>query len=217
MCSTNLASIAQRVAALKRYTKERATQLTETTKLVLAEKLRLGIDAGRTLPQLTKDVRRIVRLEVKGFETWRAARIARTESAIAANHGNVFGYAQGGIAEVDVLDGTDDDPCAEANGQRWSLQRALQQAVQHPNCTRDFSPVVPDEDSRADAYERWCAELEPEDLGLACALSSDLIAARDDPTPWLREPDPDDDEARDAYDDADLDLDVDPDDDQSDA
>jgi hypothetical protein len=43
---------------------------------------------------------------------------------------------------VDVLDGDDDEPCASANGARWTVEEAEANPLGHPNCTRAFSPVV---------------------------------------------------------------------------
>jgi len=40
-----------------------------------------------------------------------------------------------------VIDGTEwDEECREANGQTWSIQKALANPIAHPNCVRTFVP-----------------------------------------------------------------------------
>jgi hypothetical protein len=72
----------------------------------------------------------------------RSLTIARTESGTAYNQGAIAAYRAGGITHVDVLDGDDDEPCASANGARWTVEEAEANPLGHPNCTRAFSPVV---------------------------------------------------------------------------
>ncbi len=56
--------------------------------------------------------------------------------------GAVVSYQEAGIKEVDVLDGDGDAICAQADGQRWTLEEAQANPLGHPGCTRAFSPVV---------------------------------------------------------------------------
>lgn len=72
----------------------------------------------------------------------RSLTIARTESGTAYNQGAIAAYKAGGITHVDVLDGDEDEPCASANGARWTVEEAENNPLGHPNCTRAFSPVV---------------------------------------------------------------------------
>lgn len=72
----------------------------------------------------------------------RALLIARTETGTAYNLGSVAAYRAGGVTHVQVLDGDDDEPCASANGSRWTLDEAEANPIGHPNCTRAFSPIV---------------------------------------------------------------------------
>ena len=60
---------------------------------------------------------------------------------IMGNHGTVVASRQAGVTHVEVSDGDDDEACAHANGQVWTLEEALANPVAHPNCTRSFSPV----------------------------------------------------------------------------
>ena len=76
------------------------------------------------------------------FENFRADRIARTETAIAYNHGSIAGARQSNVRQVQVLDGDDDAECRDANGKIWSLEFANRNPVAHPNWSRAFAPVV---------------------------------------------------------------------------
>lgn len=81
------------------------------------------------------------------FSDTRAMAIARTETGTAYNRGAITGYKESGVVEeVDVVDGDDDEECAAANGQRWTLEQAEQNPLAHPNCRRTFIPVVKEGD-----------------------------------------------------------------------
>jgi HK97 family phage portal protein len=70
------------------------------------------------------------------------ARIAVSEYVAARNDASVMAYSQGGVSFVDVRDGTDHDAaCAAANGSRWTLEQAIANDKEHPNCRRVFAPV----------------------------------------------------------------------------
>lgn len=131
---------------LTTYIGERVTQLTRTTQKDLTRVLRQAFDAGEGLG--TADLQELVLSRVRetfdGYEAWRALRIARTEAAIAYNHGNTLGVMQAGFEKVDVVDGTDDPECAAANGAVWTIDRALNNPLGHPNCRRAFFPHVED-------------------------------------------------------------------------
>jgi len=163
---------------MTKYVGERVVQLNDTTKELVADAIRTALASGST-EDLTEKVLTVVGERFDGYEVWRAERIARTETAIAFNHANIFGFRQAGVTEVDVVDGTDDDDCEDANGQTWSLIESLQDPIAHPNCTRSFVPIVPDdEETRTPAVERL--ELD-DDLAFICAIASEMIVARDDP------------------------------------
>lgn len=158
------------------YVGERVVQLNGTTKELVADAIRSKL-ADATDDVLTDTIRDLVREKFAGYEQYRATRIARSETAIAYNHGNVLGFAQAGVDEVEVSDGTDDDLCANANGQTWSLSDALSEPIAHPNCTRSFIPIVPADDEARQAVEHF----ELDDLAFICAIASEMITARDDP------------------------------------
>ncbi|HEX8221828.1 MAG TPA: phage portal protein [Chloroflexia bacterium] len=72
----------------------------------------------------------------------RSEMIARTETTTAYNLGGTYAYEEAGVKEVDVLDGDGDDECASANGQRWTLEKARDNPIAHPGCTRVLKPVI---------------------------------------------------------------------------
>jgi Phage minor capsid protein 2 len=55
-----------------------------------------------------------------------------------------------GVRVIDALGGDTDQPCMEANGQAWSLGYARFNRLQHPNCSRSFTPLPTDFDGELD-------------------------------------------------------------------
>ncbi|MBU7015544.1 MAG: hypothetical protein HXS43_12030, partial [Theionarchaea archaeon] len=49
--------------------------------------------------------------------------------------------------QVRVLDGDGCEECIEANGQIWTIEEAMANPLQHPNCLRDFEPHFEEETS----------------------------------------------------------------------
>ncbi len=73
-------------------------------------------------------------------------RIARTETAHVQNQGALNRYTENSITHVNVHDGLDfDEACRAANGQVWTVEYAQSHELEHPNCTRSFSPIIPDD------------------------------------------------------------------------
>lgn len=122
-----LKSAGRRIKDIGSHTRER-----------LVEVIRQGIAEGIGPGELGR------RIEETGdlFDPARAERIARTETAIVLNEASVAQYREFGVERVSVVDGDEDDPCAEANGQVWTLEQADANPISHPNCTRTFTPVV---------------------------------------------------------------------------
>lgn len=72
-------------------------------------------------------------------------RIARTETARIQNQGALNRFKLNNITHVLVHDGLDfDEPCRIANGQTWTVEKSQSNELEHPNCTRSFSPLIPD-------------------------------------------------------------------------
>jgi hypothetical protein len=112
--------------------------VTDTTKDDIRLLVGRAADEGWSNEQLQKAIREKGEIASRS----RATTIARTETGTAYNLGSVAAYRAGGVTHVDVLDGDDDEPCASANGSRWTLEEAEDNPLGHPNCTRSFSPVV---------------------------------------------------------------------------
>ena len=126
------------------YVGERIVSIEGTSKDRVIALVRRVLDEGAGLSsvELGKLVQTTVEDAFDEMSRWRANMIARTEVAIAENHGTVLGSSQAGVTEVDVFDGEDDEECAAANGQVWSISEALENPIAHPNCVRAFSPHV---------------------------------------------------------------------------
>jgi len=112
--------------------------ITETTRAAVRSALLEGQAANEGVEGIARRIR-----ESAAFGQPRARVIARTELAFAANLSTVDSYrASGLVSHVDVLDGDQDEPCASANGSRWTLEQAREHPIAHPQCVRAFSPVV---------------------------------------------------------------------------
>lgn len=158
------------------YVSERVVQLNATTKADVKSLLRAAFEGGDT-DKLSEEILGRVREQFDGYEAWRAERIARTETAITYNNANVLGFSQSGVSEVEVIDGTEDEACADANGQTWSLKEALSDPIAHPNCVRAMIPIVPDEESRRE-FEQLMLD---DDLPYLCAIMAERVASLEDP------------------------------------
>jgi HK97 family phage portal protein len=68
--------------------------------------------------------------------------IAMTEAVHAFNEGTLTVAELTGSQNVYVQDGHDhDEPCKEADGQVWSIEKARQNRLEHPRCRRSFLPL----------------------------------------------------------------------------
>lgn len=167
------------------YVGERITSLDDASRDAVVSLLR-GVydDAAEnvSVAELSSRVFNAVKDQYENYEGYRANRIARSETAIVSNHGKVLGYSGAGVEDVEVLDGSEfDEECAQANGQTWSLDEALSNPIEHPNCERDFAPVVPkDDESRRLGIERHEAR-EWQAIGASSAIVTADIWSRVDP------------------------------------
>jgi hypothetical protein len=72
----------------------------------------------------------------------KAGVISLTEASHAYNVGTLDIAEANGMTSVLVSDGDDtDEPCVTANGQTWSVAKARDNILEHPNCRRAFVPV----------------------------------------------------------------------------
>jgi len=117
----------------------------------LRNQMKKGIDKGETNKQIAERLKKTVGFhgvhDSRGrliTKQTRALMIARTEVATGFNVGAVNTYRKSQMVKtVSVFDGNDfDDACSSANGQKWTLARAENNPLEHPNCTRAFAPNV---------------------------------------------------------------------------
>ena len=116
--------------------------VSSTVREDLKTTIETALEEGWTERRLEREI------EGAGFSAVRADRIARTETAMAFNAATADTYKEAGVKEVDVLDGPGcledghNDAVSGVNGQRWSLAKSIQFPLGHPNCRRDFAPVI---------------------------------------------------------------------------
>ena len=131
------------------YVGERITQLDETTRDSVRDLLQSTLESHES--ESKQDLAgRIRDLDPYAFSPSRALTIARTETATAHGHGAGLAYQQNGIAHVEISDGDDDDECAEADGQIWTVDEYLAEPIAHPNCVRSAAPVLEDGPDESD-------------------------------------------------------------------
>lgn len=130
-----------RLEPILRAAGERIVTINGTARDVVRAQLRVAIERNLSDAQTQRLIRGAV------GQTYRAERIARTESAFATNDAAAQVYEAEGIDQVEVLDGVDcgwtshDDPL-KANGRVVSVAEARRQPISHPNCVRAFAPLV---------------------------------------------------------------------------
>jgi HK97 family phage portal protein len=74
----------------------------------------------------------------------RAGKISQASFTTASNVSAAAAFGEQGITEVMVLDGSGlGDVCDELNGAIWSVEYAADHELEHPNCTRILSPIIP--------------------------------------------------------------------------
>lgn len=89
------------------------------------------------------EIEQIIRDAVTSWRTDKLDGIAITEAVKSYNEGTLAVAEGAGSKEVYVTDGTDtDEPCIEANGQTWTIEKARANLLEHPRCRRAFIPVT---------------------------------------------------------------------------
>lgn len=80
-----------------------------------------------------------------------AETVARTETAKIQLQGTSNRLKNLGVSKVKILDGgisPDGEPygclCPEKDGEIWTLEYYNDHLIEHPNCTRDIVPVIPE-------------------------------------------------------------------------
>lgn len=110
--------------------------ISNATREMIRDHVVSGLKAGNSPYEIEKSIQKHY-----AFSDARAETIARTETGFAYNRGQVGGYRAAGCPMVEVIDGDYDDECAQADGQVWTLERAEDEPLEHPNCTRTFAGI----------------------------------------------------------------------------
>jgi SPP1 gp7 family putative phage head morphogenesis protein len=110
----------------------------ETTRDSIRGWVKAGTEDGWSVDKIAKRIRE----DGQEISKSRATTISRTESAAAYNGGAILAYRDAGVEKVRVLDGDDDEECAKADGEIWTLEEAEANPTAHPNCTRSFAAVI---------------------------------------------------------------------------
>jgi SPP1 gp7 family putative phage head morphogenesis protein len=110
----------------------------ERTERVIEQAIADGLDIGALHEALFDAYADIPR---------RALVISRTETALAYNEGALANYKELGVTHVEVMDGGTGgscDECEAVNGQVWTVEEAAASPSAHPNCSRSFLPLDPE-------------------------------------------------------------------------
>jgi HK97 family phage portal protein len=126
---------------------DKITRINDTTREQVNKQVLEGIRRGYSINQIAhgfpdENYKGIAGVfdQARGY---RAEMIARSEASDAYNLVTLKAYKGLGQTEVEVIDGVDwDAECREANGQIWTIEKALSNLKDHPNCTRCFSPYI---------------------------------------------------------------------------
>jgi HK97 family phage portal protein len=134
------------LAALAGTLAKRVTGINATTKDALDAQVTEGLRRGYSTMQIASGVEDEDYEGVEGVfaqaKGYRSEAIARTETATAYNAAAIDAYKEAEIEEVEVLDGTDDPECDDANGSIWSIDEADDNPTEHPNCLVGSSLVL---------------------------------------------------------------------------
>jgi phage portal protein BeeE len=130
-------SLPQILAFVRERVGERVKGINATTRDKIQAAVKTAVSEGLSPADLGKLIE-----DSAAFNAARAETIARTETAMAYNDSAIQTYRSYDVSEVQVIDGDGDAECAHADGATWSIDDALNDPLGHPNCTRDFIPVV---------------------------------------------------------------------------
>ena len=118
-----------------------AEQIGEETAALLAHSLAEGYAAGEGITKLTERVQSVFNFS----ETYRAERIARTETMQASAQGTIIGYADAGVSRVEFYAALDERLCEEClglHGQEFPITESGGVITVHPNCRCVWLPIL---------------------------------------------------------------------------
>ena len=116
----------------------RITGINRTTREKVQAAISAGVEAGDSPADIGVRIR-----DSAAFDEYRSELIARTETGTVFNQSAVESYRNLDVEKVQVIDGDSDAECASANGAEWTIDEAHANPLAHPNCVRDFIPIVP--------------------------------------------------------------------------
>jgi hypothetical protein len=114
----------------------RIRDINATTRHSIRTLIGKAVAAGTGPAELAQQIR-----ELTAFNPARAELISRTETALAYNDAAIGTYRAFDVAEVQAIDGDQDEECAERDGNIYSLAEASA-ITDHPNGTLDWVPIV---------------------------------------------------------------------------
>lgn len=126
---------------------ELVSGITDTVRGELRAFLSSELEKPLTPVQIADDIRS----HFSQFPGWKADRLARTEIAEAYNAATLLSYRTAGIGKVQAFDGSGgltghtDASCVERNGRVFTLDEAMAQKLEHPNCTLGWRPFMASE------------------------------------------------------------------------
>jgi hypothetical protein len=120
------------------YTAKLIKTLDETTKVMVKDSLIESFGQDLTWEEIKGKLQ-----SEYALSPYRAEVIARTESAAAYNTGGVKAWKESGIVvAVEVYDGDGCEACILVQGAIWTLDEAYARPYEHPNCVREFFPIL---------------------------------------------------------------------------
>lgn len=123
-----------------RQSSEKVRNITDTTRNAIRKELAEGQREGESYTQLASRIR-----QLPAFDRTRAKLVARTELGESTNRATLLSFQASGVVDgVLITDGDEwDEPCAQLNGRTFTLIEAHSiPLLEHPNCTRAFSPIT---------------------------------------------------------------------------
>ena len=140
---------------------EQIASIQTSSRSAVAQMLLTGTDPRKISKVLAQDIwSQGISIIDAGGNHWNPEKytrmLIRTKSANAYNSGSLNKFTEEGVTRVQVFDGVkDDEECANANGQIWSLRYAMNHVISHPNCRRAFGPVLGEGPVQKDTIQKY--------------------------------------------------------------
>ena len=121
------------------YRKNGVNSIVRTQRDRVSAKLAEALEAGGG----KDEAEAAVRDAIKVWNDTQSDLISDSESTIYFNEGTLTVAELTGATEVYVQEEEDapDEPCQEARGQVWTIEKARENGIEHPRCRRNFLPM----------------------------------------------------------------------------